>query len=204
METFVEFLNSTNTNITIITLDCNNKNEQTEMVIIIIGLLAYFIASGLGSCLFLGIIHYEKFGQDPQKRSFSDQIFTFNCVMFMIASFVYYTVSEIRWLFGVPLGYFLTTLKYYAFSAILCIPLGCTESILFRCLKIFFWKKCAMLNEDFLATFFNGFNFIIAQMISVIRMMTGQFHHRELFSIISGVDFYDQEDKGEDFLDVPK
>ena len=200
METFVfvEFYNSTN----ITTADNHSNNDQTEVVIKFIGLLSYLIASSLGTCLFLGIIHYEKFGQDPQKRSFSDQIFTFNCVMFMMASFVYYTVSEIRWLFG-PVGYFLTTLKYYAFSAILCVPLGCTESILFRCLKIFFWKKSAMLNEDFLAMFFNGFNFVMAQMISVIRMMTGQFHHRELFSVISGVDL-DDNDVGKDFLDAPK
>ena len=199
METFVfvEFYNSTN-----ITTAYNDSNDQTVLVIKFIGLLSYLIASSLGTGLILGIIHYEKFGQDPQKRSFSDQIFTFNCVMFMMASFIYYTVSEIRWLFG-PVGYFLTTLKYYAFSAILCVPLGCTESILFRCLKIFFWKKSAMLNEDFLAMFFNGFNFVMAQMISVIRMMTGQFHHRELFSVISGVDL-DDNDVGKDFLDAPK
>ena len=58
-----------------------------------------------------------------------------------------------------------------------------------------------MLNEDFLATFFNRFNFVIAQMISVIRMMTGQFHHRELFSVISGVDL--EDDVRDEFLDTP-
>ena len=35
----------------------------------IIGLSMYFIGC-LGIFLFLGIIHYEKFGQDSQKRSF--------------------------------------------------------------------------------------------------------------------------------------
>ena len=35
----------------------------------IIGLAMYFIGC-LGIILFFGIIHYEKFGQDSQKRSF--------------------------------------------------------------------------------------------------------------------------------------
>ena len=42
-----------------------NPNLWTK----IIGLAMYFIGC-LGIFLFLGIIHYEKFGQDSQKRSF--------------------------------------------------------------------------------------------------------------------------------------
>ena len=144
MHTFVEFYNSTNT-------DTDRSNDQTEVVIKIIGLLSYIIASGFGTCLILGIIHYEKFGQDPQKRSFSDQIFTFNCVMFVMASFVYYTVSEIRWLFG-PVGYFLATLKYYAFSAILCIPLGKSQ------FQICVWVV-AQLPQRLKSTFFCESNY---------------------------------------------
>ena len=46
-----------------------NPNLWTK----IIGLAMYFIGC-LGIFLFLGIIHYEKFGQDSQKRSFPGSI----------------------------------------------------------------------------------------------------------------------------------
>ena len=42
----------------------------------VIGILSYFLGR-LGNFLLLGIVHYEKFGQDPQKRSLSDRLFTF-------------------------------------------------------------------------------------------------------------------------------
>ena len=43
----------------------SNSNLGTK----IIG-LAMYVTGCLGLFLFLGIIHYEKFGQDSQKRSF--------------------------------------------------------------------------------------------------------------------------------------
>ena len=53
-----------------------NLTFNTSMefgVVQFLGILV-FILLNMGNCLFLGIIHYEKFGQDPQKRSFPDQI----------------------------------------------------------------------------------------------------------------------------------
>ena len=73
-------------------------------------------------------------------------------------------------------------------SSLLCIPLGFTEGILFRFLMIYSWKKCAMINDEFCAMFFNTFNFMLAQMISVIRLMTGQFVTKQTFTVYSGVE----------------
>ena len=51
---------------------------------------------------------------------------------------------------------------------------------------IFFWKKCASIDDDFLGTFFIMINLIIINMISIIRMMLGHFHDHEVFSVIYG------------------
>ena len=47
----------------------------------VFGVLSYFLGR-LGNFLLLGIVHYEKFGQDPQKRSLPDQLFTFRSQSF--------------------------------------------------------------------------------------------------------------------------
>ena len=101
--------------------------------------------------------------------------------------FFFVSISEIRWFFG-PVGYGLTSLRYYVNSSQLCIPLGIAESILFRCLMIFSWKTAASINDEYVSRFFAILNFIIAQVISIIRLMLGQFHHKDYFSLISGVD----------------
>ena len=145
----------------------------------IFGLIMYLIGC-LGIFSFIGIIHFEKYGQDSQKRSFSDQILSFNCKMFMIISPIFWGIWQIRWLFG-PVGYNLAIFQYYLSSSLLLIPLGITESILFQCLMIFSWKKCAMISDEFFATYFNFTNFIVTQMISVIRLMTGEYERKELF-----------------------
>ena len=88
----------------------------------IIAVITYLFGS-LGNFLYLGVIHYEKFGQDAQKRSFPDRIFSFNCFMAMVGSFIFFTISTIRWIFG-PVYYAITTLRYYCTSVMLCIPLG--------------------------------------------------------------------------------
>ena len=71
----------------------------------------------------------------------------------------------------------------------LAIPLGYAESLLYKCLLIFFWKKCASINDDFFATFFNIFNFLIVGLnISIIRLMTGEFYLRSIFKFFAGTE----------------
>ena len=173
---------------TVCDMRCVSLDNDNEVRIPakIIGFIIYLLGmSGISSLL--GVIHYEKFGQDPQKRSFADQIFNFNCIMFMIIWPIIETSAQVRWLFG-PVGYSMTIIKNYLLSCLLCIPLGFTESILFRLLMIYSWRKCAMINDEFFAIFFNVFNFIVVQMISIFRLMTGQFQTNKSFYIYSGID----------------
>ena len=146
------------------------------------------VSPNIGNVSIIGIAHYEKYGQDSQKRSFADQIFYFNCLHFVFSSFINTTILEIRSLFG-PVGDFLTLFYNFLLSQMLAIPLGYAECILFRCLLIFFWKKFATINDDFFATFFNMFNFLIVGLtISVIRLMIGEFYFRPKFELFSGTD----------------
>ena len=169
-------------------LSLDNDNEIGKITILakIIGFVIYLLKI-LGISSILGVIHYEKFGQDAQKRSFSDQIFSFNCKIFMITWPIVETITQFRWLFG-PVGYTMAIVKDYLASCLLCLPLGFTECILFRLLMIYSWKKCAMINDEFCAMFFNTFNFMVVQMISMFRLIMGQFESNETFYIFSGIE----------------
>ena len=135
------------------------------------GVLSYILAR-FGNFLALGIIHYEKFGRDSQKRSFPDRIYTFSSIIGLLAFNLMDLIAIMRIFFG-PLGNGTATFICYLFSTCLSIPLGYAETILFRCLLIFFWKKCAMINDELLAAFFMFFNFMIGQIITVIRYYIG-------------------------------
>ena len=169
-------------------LSLNNDNEIGNIRIPakIISFIIYFFGM-IGISSFLGVIHYEKFGQDPQKRSFADLIFTSNCTTILIIWPIVETITQIRWFFG-PIGYAMTIFKHYLVSCVLCIPLGVTESILYRLLMIYSWKKCAMINDEFFATYFNFANFMLAQIISVTRLMTGEYTSFKNFAYVSGVE----------------
>ena len=60
-----------------------------------LSLIMYLIGC-FGILSIIGIIHYEKYGQDPQKRSFSDQIFTFNCKICMMIFPIFWGIAQIR------------------------------------------------------------------------------------------------------------
>ena len=165
-----------------------NEDENTGIStgFKIFGLIMYLIGC-LGTFSFIGIIHFEKYGQDPQKRSFSDQILSFNCKMFTIISPIFWGIWQIRWLFG-PVGYNLAIFQQYLSSLLFLIPLGITESILFQCIMVFSWKKWAIINDEFFATYFNFANFMLAQIISVTRLMTGEYTSFKNFAYVSGVE----------------
>ena len=109
----------------------------------VFGILSYFL-SNLGNLLLLGIAHYEKFGQDPQKRSLSDRVLSFNIILTFVISVIHNNIVIIRIFYGL-VGHAITHLRYYLHSLAYPIILGYTETMLFRCLMIFSWKKSSSI-----------------------------------------------------------
>ena len=61
----------------------------------VFGILSYFL-SNLGNLLLLGIAHYEKFGQDPQKRSLPDRVLSFNIILAVVISVIHSNIIIVR------------------------------------------------------------------------------------------------------------
>ena len=156
--------------------------------------VAVYIICGIGHLLILGIAHYEKYGQDPQKRSFPDKMIGFYCLYFVLTNFISNTLTTIRWLYG-PIGHSATIFIYSLTSLQLSIPMGLTEGVIFKFLLIFYWKKFASIDDDFFANFFYMFNFIIIGFgLTTIRMMEGEFEHRYDYGTLSGNEIFDIDD----------
>ena len=169
-----------------VTCQENGKIEELKIGVFIkvLGVLCYFL-SNLGNFLLLGIAHYEKFGQDPQKRSLSDRVLSFNIILTFVISVIHNNIVIIRIFYG-PVGNAITHLRYYLQSLSYPIILGYTETMLFRCLMIFSWKKYAMVNDELFATFLNIFNFMMGQILSFVRFFIGDFFYHDGFQMFSG------------------
>ena len=150
----------------------------------VVGILSY-ILSNFGSILLLGTVHYEKFGQDPQKRSLPDRIFSFNTILGVIFFVIHSHILIGRTLFG-PVGNAITQFRYYFLTSTFSIILGATESMLFRCIMIFSWKKYVMVNDEFFATFLNIYNLMIGQIVAIVRFYIGDFFLHNGYQVFSG------------------
>lgn len=97
----------------------NTIPSQTSFILLkIIGFIT-FVLLNLGNCLLFGIIHFEKYGQDFQKRSFPDQIFAFNCHLHIYVTLVNAIILEIRSYLG-PLGHFPAFLVFFNREVYFC------------------------------------------------------------------------------------
>ena len=68
-----------------------------SIIVKIVGVILYIIIC-IGNISIIGISHYEKYGQDPQKRSFADQMFGFGFFVFAIFSFTTATILLWWWI----------------------------------------------------------------------------------------------------------
>ena len=79
-----------NSNITLLAMyqdDFENISHKTGIIVKII-LVVTFIMANIGNTMLLGVIHFEKYGQDPMKRSFPDRMFANVCWLHIYVSFI--------------------------------------------------------------------------------------------------------------------
>ena len=165
--------------------------DAIPIVFYIINVVFYIIIC-IGNLSIIGISHYEKYGQDPQKRSFTDQVFGFGLFVFVVINFISSLLVLMRSFIG-PMGNIPALVYFALYSVLLALPLSFAESIIFKCLLIFFWKRFAALDDDFFALFFNVFNFLIIGFgITAIRLMTGEFQRRIDYDFWSGIELVDE------------
>ena len=161
-------------------------------IVVIIITVVFYIIICIGNLSIIGISHYEKYGQDPKKRSFPDQVFGFSLFVFAVINFITASMILIRPFIG-PMGNIPALVIFSLYSILLALPMSWAESIVFKCLLIFFWKRFAALDDDFFAMFFNIFNFLIIGFgITGVRLMTDEFQRRIDYDFWSGIELVNE------------
>ena len=134
--------------------------------------------------LYGGIIYYEKWGNDPQKRSLSNMIMCCFCWTLLVVVFLSISIGSLRICFG-PLG---PTFGYVMIisrqACILNLMLCFLEIIIVKILQITCWSKMANLNDEFWSFVLGTSNGIIVILVSTI-LRTFAVQIPELFYYIS-------------------
>ena len=78
----------------------DEENDISPQTIIKIIVVITFVLANIGNFMLLGVIHFEKYGQDPMKRSFPDRMFANFCWLHVYVSFANSIIEEYRTLIG--------------------------------------------------------------------------------------------------------
>ncbi len=129
----------------------------------------------IGTVLLLGMISYEKYGEDPQKRGLFNQLLSQLFTITVLAYWVIIPVRIIRLLTG-PLNLVLYwiwafSLNCFIYSANLYIA----EYFLMKFISIVVKKQVLPFLEDFFGFFLAVFNFVISVWLLVISSFTQDF-----------------------------
>ena len=130
--------------------------------------------------LYGGIIHYEKWGNDPQKRSLANILMASFCWMPLIIVVASISFGSFRIRFG-PLGQISGySLIFIRQACIIKIMLCFLEILTLKVLQITYWSRMANLNDEFWNNTLKTFNGITVILLSVI-MRTLMASNLELF-----------------------
>ena len=141
-------------------------NDKTEVIIYS---LSTKVSVGILSPIFLvitillygGIIHYEKWGNDPQKRSLTNMLMGSFCWNVMALIVFSVSIGSLRICFG-PLGttfgYIMIVTRQFCILNILACLL---EIIVVKILQITKWNMMANLNDGFWFLLLNFMNIVV-------------------------------------------
>ena len=121
------------------------------------------------SFLLLLIIHFEKYGGNPQKRSLVNQLTSYMCAAAFIVLVTKNMLIPIRVIFGCFHPYFGYTSNSCVLVLVACIVMFCIEILLYKLLEVFAYRLVVDLNEDNCAYFFSIINLVVSVSLKVLH-----------------------------------
>jgi len=143
----------------------NYQEVRTIMKILLLS--ENFIGLPFGICLFLGIIHFERYGGDPMKRSIYNMMISLLCFETILFVFPLITALTIRVFFGTFPTIIALLMSFHNFYAIIRECLLIMEICLIKNLHIYKFQKAASLNDPFWFAFTFAFNLVIGFFLSL-------------------------------------
>ena len=116
----------------------------------------------LGTLLYIAIIHYERFGEDPKKRTLTNRIIISICIGFLANIWIAHPITDWSILVGptpkILAQFFLLQRGAVAFI----IFLGLAEIVILKNLMLFKFNFMALINEQFCARIILVWNLMFA------------------------------------------
>ena len=75
-------------------------NSENIQIMVKLTVVVTFVLVNIGNAMLLGVIHFEKYGQDPMKRSFPDRMFANCCWVHVCITFNNVLFEQYRALIG--------------------------------------------------------------------------------------------------------
>ena len=135
---------------------------------------SHFIVGFIGPCLSIGIVLFENFGGDRQKRNIMNQLLS----GFIITCFIPNTISSLCniWLdlFGLINERFMCFLIAFCYFVVVNGFGFVNELCTFRLMYIVVWKRVKVINDQFWFHVISASNFAIAMCTSIMITLTSQ------------------------------
>lgn len=147
--------------------------------------LHYLMIGMIGNPFMFGLIYYEKYGCDPQKRSLYNQLLSLYNSGILLSVPLVLTINLIRVYFGnLPLIYGHLS-SFIQLSSILFGVLVVVQILLYRILQITNYHFIAHLSDAFWVVFLNVFDLVFATVFVLMNILMGH-HETPIFFLITG------------------
>ena len=151
------------------------ENLYDNMLTKIIATMTYLLVETVGSSLYLCIIHFERYGGDPQKRSVSNRFISFGAYFSLLGIWIGHSIYYGRVMFGcLPeiLGEVLIFLRFY-------VALGAWSSLvislIYKCMQIYAFHFTTRLNDDVWSLFIKIFLSVFFFLFCCVKHYLGHY-----------------------------
>lgn len=136
----------------------SDEHQATRIILIIVS----FLIQMIGVPLVLGVIFYEHYGSDPQKRTVLNQLLSGVAMFALLGTIVPMNFINYRLLFG-PIQLPYVTFAFFALKSGFVISglFTLNEMVIIRYLTVFVWKKVIPITDGFFFRFLFLLNLLI-------------------------------------------
>ena len=148
-----------------LTIDKSLANLYDNIPTKIIATVTYILLQTIGCFLILCVIHFERYGDDPQKRSISNRLISFAAYFSLIGIWIPQSIYYARVLYGCLPHFLGEVLIFFRFFVGVGAWSALIVSMIYKCLQIYAFHFTAGLNDEiismFIEMFLGLFNFLI-------------------------------------------
>lgn len=137
-------------------------HSDTGQILVGLNVLSILL---IGSPLLYGIIHFEYWGGDPQKRTLLNKLGSFLALFVMVVNGLTQIFTFIR-VFIHPLGHYVGLMaNIVRYTGNMCIFLANIEIVAFKGIQLYKFNPLASINDDFWFAFLVVFNILVSLLI---------------------------------------